>query len=116
MVFLGRAQKRQELNSPGPLDITIKSSTGWAKAFAPTWDMVLAHKKGTMSDEEYTLQYARILDNIPASTWETLHAYGLRMGGHITFICYCPDGAFCHTNLLIDYMTHVRPYGVYRRR
>jgi len=33
------------------VDITVKSGV---KAFAPTWDMVMGYKRGTLSIEEYT--------------------------------------------------------------
>lgn len=41
------------------VDATVK--TGDVK-LAPTWDMVLAYKKGELTEDEYTALYTDILD------------------------------------------------------
>lgn len=80
------------------LDTTVKSSTGLGRAFAPTWDMVMGYKRGTLSDAQYTEQYIHILDRVPASVWDQLAAAPAQ-----TVLCYCRAGIFCHTHLLIAY-------------
>ena len=87
---------------PG-LDITVKSGKTLGKSFAPTWSMVLNHKKGEMTDQEYTDLYLEILDKIDEQIYEKLYQYGTDNNG-INFLCYCRDGIFCHTYLLIDYL------------
>ena len=49
-----------QLNYDGPdkLNTTVKSGI---KAFAPTWDMVMGHKQGKISDEEYTKLYYALM-------------------------------------------------------
>lgn len=83
------------------LDVTIKSAEGFARAFVPTWDMVMDHKAGKLSDEEYTRLYIEILDQIPQPVWEALYRYGMEnYHGELYLLCYCGDGKFCHTKLL----------------
>lgn len=91
------------------LDITVKSSTGWSRAFAPTWDMVMGHKAGQISDEEYIAAYTQILDQVSTPAWQTLYDEGLIWGCNLCLKCYCPDGKFCHTHLLIDYAVEKWP-------
>lgn len=96
MTRLDRAQIRRGQHG---LDTTVKSSTGLGRLFAPTWDMVMGHKQKRVSDAEYTAQYLRILDRVPASAWDQLAAQPIQ-----TVLCYCSDLApFCHTHLLIAY-------------
>lgn len=80
------------------LDTTVKSGL---KIFSPTWDMVLGHKDGSVSDEEYTTRYrARMrqswIDN--REQWEAI----LRKEEPIALACYCKPGKFCHRLLLKD--------------
>ncbi|AXH70754.1 hypothetical protein [Vibrio phage BONAISHI] len=80
------------------LDTTIKTGV---YAFAPNWDMVLAHKAGTMSDDEYVeLFKIRMIESQKTypEIWSALaHVDTLAIG------CYCKAGKFCHRLLLIDY-------------
>lgn len=84
------------------MDTTVKSGNS---LFAPTWDMVLSHKAGTMSDEEYTKAY---YDRLNAS-WKTKHAEWvafLHSTDPTALGCYCRSdrayGTFCHRYLLVD--------------
>jgi hypothetical protein len=43
------------------LDITVKSSGEMGRMFAPTWDMVLDHKNGLITDKEYTKKYYSLM-------------------------------------------------------
>ena len=85
------------------LDITVKSASGWARDFVPTWDMVMGHKAGRISDAQYTEEYTRILSQSHAAVQE-LRALGLKQEGQVRLLCFCRDGAFCHTHLLIDWL------------
>jgi uncharacterized protein YeaO (DUF488 family) len=106
MIKLQRAQ----IGRSAGLDTTVKSSTGWAKDFAPTWDMVMGHKRGKVSDEQYTEQYLAILAHVPVPTWREFAELGRRSSNRITLLCYCPDGKFCHTHLMIDYIVGRWPH------
>jgi len=80
------------------VDTTVKSATGLWKAFAPTWTMVMGVKHGQLSHDDYTAQYHAMLAQVDANVWEALAQHE-----RVTFLCYCRDGWFCHTHLLIDY-------------
>ncbi len=99
---------RGQIGKSAGVDITVKSSKGMAKQFAPTWPMVMGHKNHTLTNEAYTAQYLKILDQLPDGPWGWLAAQN--KNGHLTLLCYCPsklpDGSpkFCHTHIIIDYM------------
>ena len=88
-------------HAPCPIDVTYKGARGLFIQLAPRKSWVMKIKDGSMTEEEYTILYrADILHN---ANWSELIEW-LEEEKHITFICYCSDGNFCHTNLLIDYM------------
>jgi hypothetical protein len=78
----------------GGIDTTVRSARGVFAEFAPTWDMVMGHKGGTVSDSEYTADYLLILHHAFAG-WKAL-----RTDNTVTISCYCTDGKFCHTLLI----------------
>ncbi len=81
------------------IDTTVKS--GYSQV-APSWDMVMGHKAGTVSDEKYTQMYHDILDysrQVNPNFWGSL----LRLE-KIALGCYCSPGKFCHRHLLVNYL------------
>ena len=83
---------------PDRLDITVKSGV---KSFAPTWDMVMKHKRGEISDTQYTDRYLRMmrtsyLDNKNGDWSAILNRR------RVVLCCYCAPGNFCHRHLLKD--------------
>jgi uncharacterized protein YeaO (DUF488 family) len=105
-IRLRRAQIRYQQSDR--LDVTIKSSRGWARRLAPTWEMVTSVKKGETTEADYTRKYLDLIADrsIPLSE---LLCFGNSRDGNITFVCYCPNGPFCHTHLLIDYLIAHHP-------
>lgn len=84
------------------LDTTVK--TGHVQV-APRWDMVLGHKRGIISDEQYTEQYHALLDywwfqHSDFFDWVLSHPV-------IALGCYCRPGAFCHRHLLAAFLSTV---------
>lgn len=83
------------------LDTTVKSG---AKFLAPKWEMVMGHKQGTVSDEEYTKQFLEMMvqsqTNHP-DKWNAL----FEEQRPIVFACYCSALAFCHRYLLISILS-----------
>jgi uncharacterized protein YeaO (DUF488 family) len=78
------------------LDITVKTGD---LDFAPTWDMVMGHKNGTMTDGEYTRRYMDIL----RISYDKAHDKWLDIlsRDEVTFVCYCKTGKlFCHRKIL----------------
>lgn len=98
-VLISRAQIKR--NRKTGVDITVKSSKGFARSFAPTWDMVIGIKNGILTEEQYSSKYNDILNGISTEMWTWLADQGKH--GKLVVLCYCKDGEFCHTNLLIDY-------------
>jgi len=102
-VRLARAQLKHG-DGPGGIDVTRKTGKGLGLLFAPTWDMVMQHKKGCITDEEYVRRYLAILEKIPREVIDKLHNHGLWNGGLLILYCYCPDQSFCHTYLLLSFL------------
>ena len=90
---------RGQIGKATGIDTTVKSSHGHYRALAPTWDMVMEYKSGRMSPTEYTSLYQQILTCVPNTVWDALVAQPDQ-----TLLCYCRDGQFCHTHLIIDYL------------
>ena len=86
------------------LNTTVKSGSGLGVVFAPTWDLVLASKSGTLSWQQYTEGYVRLmrlryLDNQAA--FERI----LNSEQVVVLTCYCNDcyeNHHCHRYLLVD--------------
>ena len=51
---------RDQIGNAKGIDISVKSSRGQFRAFAPTWDMVMGHKRWDLSDEAYIARYLHI--------------------------------------------------------
>jgi hypothetical protein len=81
------------------LDITVKGQDGMGIHFAPTWNMVTDHKKGIITDQEYVAKYLPILQAIPEHVWTWFFSVPER-----TLICFCKKGAFCHRNILVNWL------------
>ena len=90
------------------VDITVKGQDPNWKEFAPTWDMVMGVKNGTMTEQEYVDLYwnfdtfvskPTIIGKIPSTTWDRLLCMPTA-----TFVCFCPKGAFCHRNILVNFI------------
>ena len=101
MVKLTRAQMRPGVKG---VDVTVKSSKGFARSFAPTWKMVMGYKNGTLTEAQYTEQYMKILGAVSVEAWRWLYAQAVN--GEVVLLCYCRDGEwttiFCHTHLIMQ--------------
>jgi hypothetical protein len=110
MVRLTRAQIRPGVRG---VDVTVKSSKGFARSFAPTWSMVMGYKNGTLSEAQYTEQYMKILDAVSVEAWRWLYAQAV--DGEVVLLCYCRDldaqgrRVFCHTRLIAAYAAEKYP-------
>lgn len=83
---------------PDRYDITVKG--GVAKAFSPSWDMVMGYKNGTVSEEEYVARYTLMMATSRlnhSKEWEELLAMD-----EVTLVCFCANGSFCHRHILAD--------------
>lgn len=85
------------------IDTTVKTGE---RAFAPTWDMVMGHKTGELSNEQYTEAYLNMMRqsyNYNRDIWDRL----LLSSGDVAIACYCSPGAFCHRHILKDILEKV---------
>jgi len=83
------------------LDTTIKSGEGFGKQLAPTWDLVMGHKRGEVSDREYTDGYLGLLESRYAANRQMWHDW-MCQARSVTLTCYCGAGKFCHRHLLAN--------------
>lgn len=86
----------KERNIP-MVNTTVKSGV---KFLAPVWTMVLDHKDGYLSDEEYTVLYFTMMGESlkkNGKQWDELLAME-----EVAIACYCRHGAFCHRLLLVE--------------
>lgn len=82
-------------NGPDRLDITVKSGK---KAFAPSWEIVMGVKNGTMTQQQYIVKYNEMMNKSMANNskiWQELLSRN-----RVVLVCFCPKGAFCHRVLL----------------
>lgn len=87
-------------NDPDKLDITVKSGQRY---FAPTWEMVMGVKRGTMTHEEYDKRYEAMLDQNKEYHPKPLHALLARK--RVVFVCYCPsNNVHCHRRFLAKWL------------
>lgn len=99
------------------LDITVKGNCPAGRLYAPTWNMVMGMKKGTLSKEEYTKQYYQLLidrwNGNGRSEMEVLVKITKTQGRDLTVVCFCPSGTFCHRYLMVNFFKYNWdvPYG-----
>lgn len=77
------------------LDITVRSGN---TAFAPTWDMVMGHKAGRITDKQYIEQYYKMMRHSYRANREDWNAVLAK--DEVLLACYCPAGKFCHRHIL----------------
>jgi len=99
-------------NGPDRLDITVsKRNNTWGRAFAPTRDIVMGHKNGTLSDKGYTEQYHAMMNtSIKLNVVNWHHLLTLK---RVTFVCFCPPDKFCHRVILANIVQVLSPDNKY---
>lgn len=86
------------------LDVTVKSGVGVGRLFAPTWQMVNGVKSGEMPVASYAARYRDVYLAARASG-AARRLFDLTRGcDELILLCFCPDGRFCHTLLLREYL------------
>ena len=86
----------------GALDITVKGQDPVGRIFAPTWDMVMGVKNGTISHDEYIKQYLPILAAVPHRYPDQLAK--IMTSSKVLLLCYCKQYAFCHRDLVSTWL------------
>jgi len=88
---------RINYQGPGKLDISIKSGD---KVFAPSWDIVMGVKNGSVSMPQYVDRYHDLMKKSYLSN--TSRWMELLQMDVLVLCCYCRAGEFCHRHLLAD--------------
>lgn len=89
------------------IDITVKSAGQEGRILAPVWSMVMGHKRGELTDAQYTERYldllrARYRANEAGFLW-----FLVEHPRSITLLCYCQPHAFCHRYLAVDVLEKI---------
>lgn len=101
---LHRRQGVQERNIP-LVDTTVKSGN---KAFAPSWDIVQAHKLSDHS-KEADMTYLDVYVPMMRFSYKHNLSEWLKLfdAPEVALGCYCKPGAFCHRHVLVDLLEAV---------
>ena len=91
-------------NDPDLLDITVKGQHRIGRVFAPTWDMVMAHKRDK-NDAVYTEQYHTMMIKSYYANQQIWQDILTRP--RVVLACFCRAGDFCHRTLLAQYLSHL---------
>jgi hypothetical protein len=87
----------------GAIDVTVRAKIPFV---SPEWKHVLDHRDGKETDEEYTKWYRARL----TAGRNIIHKWIQQFPGEsLIFMCWCKDGEFCHTYLLIDWLVENWP-------
>ena len=87
------------------LDTTIKSGAGLGKVLQPSWEIVMGHKRGQISDEEYVEKYLAMLRQRYAADRQPF--LDILAHEQVTLLCYCRAGKFCHRHLAADVLIKI---------
>jgi len=91
---------------PDLLDITVKSGSRSrldgipGSIFAPTWELVMGYKQGSITPADYTAAYTQLMRRSfvrHRELWRRLLAQE-----RVVLACYCPPRSFCHRLVLAD--------------
>lgn len=89
----------------GPyLDITVKSGQGLGKLLAPTWEMVMGVKRGTLSETAYREQY---LDLLRSRYRQDRAGFVRLLSEDVVLGCYCRPHSFCHRYLAVGVLEKI---------
>ncbi|QZA70957.1 hypothetical protein AH06_185 [Erwinia phage AH06] len=83
------------------LDTTVKSAKEYA-FLAPSWEMVMGYKQGSISENQYTeLYYELLRSRYKADKQPFLKLLDDFRDKDIAVACFCTPGHFCHRHLLV---------------
>ena len=92
------------------VDVSQKSAGPIGRPFAPPWDLVMGSKRGEIDWSTYRSRYFQQLFHNQSAPVFRLWEEGVRLGGELAVLCYCPmSNSYCHTVLLIQWLTECYP-------
>lgn len=102
MVSIYTAQYRY--SGKDRMDVTVKSASGPGLMFAPIWPLVMGFKNGTIDSKTYERVYYNLLSGRASDPAFKDAVQKVLAMDSVTFVCFCPPGAFCHRVLLAKYL------------
>jgi len=85
------------------IDITVKGNPN--HVLAPTWDMVMAFKKGKITWEQYRERYLQLLsERYKTRRKEFIDLIEQARKEDVVLLCYCKDERFCHRTLAKEFL------------
>jgi hypothetical protein len=97
---------RAQMNSPRQgFDVTTRTKL----PVSPPWWLVNDYKSEKIGEEVYKEHYLHHLDENILDIVKWLDSLPeklpiIKETHHLVLKCFCPDGVFCHTHLLIDWL------------
>lgn len=88
-------------------DITIKTNKEPYNVFAPTWSLVMAHKKGLITDDIYTRRYYELMRYRWQSSKDRKLFMSIIKEPVLTLVCFCKSDKFCHRHLAKDILEKI---------
>lgn len=101
----------------GRLDVTVKGRDPLGRVFAPTWDLVMGVKNGTLTEEEYSQSYKGHINHIfsikprHVAVQQIIDKHAEI--GTLVLVCFCRPYSFCHRYLLADILVG-QGWGTYK--
>ncbi len=89
------------------LDITVKSGQGLGRLLAPTWDMVMGIKRGTLSQADYTESYLHLLRTRYRDDKAGFIQLLTPANGELNIACYCGPYSFCHRYIAVEVLQKI---------
>lgn len=100
-IQLSKGRKAEAAGIP-VLNTTVKNGD---KVFAPTWEIVLSVKNGSITPLQYTEVYNQLMrDSYNRHRGRWIEVCSMPI---VAVSCFCPDGKFCHRHLLADMFIRV---------
>jgi uncharacterized protein YeaO (DUF488 family) len=88
------------------IDITVKGNPN--HVLAPTWDMVMAFKKGKITWDYYRRKYLNLLiERYKTRKKEFIDLIEQAKVKDIVLLCYCKDERFCHRTLAKEFLENL---------
>ncbi len=117
-VFTVSLSQWREATQRGILVINTTVKNGHP-LFAPTWDMVMGHREGRLTDHEYQTAYVELLsERLRTHTVAWQEFMTMYADSRIALGCFCPTGKFCHRHILAPLLSQLAkrwniPYAFY---
>ena len=91
---IGKIEAIEGVEDINIINASVKSGHRW---LAPTWALLMAYKKGEITEAEKFQSLMRLRYRRYKNLFEAM-----AKRENVAFGCYCKKGEFCHRHLLVD--------------